>query len=177
MNISEKKQKLIDEFLKTPIKVGEMIYVRQSLLGYYVTDKTNERNILVIVTKINEDGSLIVKEELISRAQEYTIFPEEVLDRYQVNDVGANPFNKRGSDIRPIAYSLDSIIFNFELDKRESKTKTPYYFDGVLCQELNWNPFVYDKNGQKLYYQRDFCWTLEEKQALIEYVKSLLTKV
>jgi hypothetical protein len=36
--------------------------------------------------------------------------------------------------------------------------------------ELNWNPYVIDKDGNKQYYQRDFCWTVEDKQNLIESI-------
>jgi uncharacterized protein with ParB-like and HNH nuclease domain len=33
---------------------------------------------------------------------------------------------------------------------------------------LNFNPFVYGKDGNRLYYQRDYCWTLEDEQNFIE---------
>ena len=170
MKVSEKKQKQIDNFLKTPIKVGDMVYVRESLC-YYVSDKTKkERNILVKVIEIKENGIFVVKDVTLSSSREFEIFKEEILGRYGVIEIGANPFNERGGDIRPIAFSLDSIIHNFELIKGESKIRNTYEFDGVLCKELNWNPFVYTKDGKKLYYQRDFCWTLAEKQALIDSI-------
>lgn len=170
MKVSEKKQKQIDNFLTTPIKVGDMVYVRESLC-YYVSDKTKkERNILVKVIEIKENSIFVVKNVTLSSSREFEIFKEEILGRYGVIEIGANPFNERGGDIRPIAFSLDSIIYNFELIKGESKIRNTYEFDGVLCKELNWNPFVYTKDGKKLYYQRDFCWTLAEKQALIDSI-------
>lgn len=55
----------------------------------------------------------------------------------------------------------------FELIER--KHNEPYDINGKIVGELNWNPFVF-VNGEKKYFQRDFCWTLEQKQLLIESI-------
>jgi uncharacterized protein with ParB-like and HNH nuclease domain len=40
----------------------------------------------------------------------------------------------------------------------------------IYVAELNWNPFVYNKNGEKERYQRDFVWKLKDKQTLIDSI-------
>lgn len=35
---------------------------------------------------------------------------------------------------------------------------------------VNWNPAIVDKNGNEVVYQRDFCWSLNDKQALLESI-------
>ena len=42
--------------------------------------------------------------------------------------------------------------------------------DGVKVLELNDNPFVYDKEGNRLYYQRDYVWSLKDEQLFIESI-------
>jgi hypothetical protein len=37
-------------------------------------------------------------------------------------------------------------------------------------KSCNWNPFVYKKDGEKQFFQRDFVWKLKDKQLLIESI-------
>ena len=43
-------------------------------------------------------------------------------------------------------------------------------FNGIPIMELNWNPCIYDEDGNKKYYQRDFVWNLENKQNRVESI-------
>ena len=42
--------------------------------------------------------------------------------------------------------------------------------NGKIVNELNWNPYIYNRDNIKEYYQRPFCWTLEDNQLLIESI-------
>ena len=42
---------------------------------------------------------------------------------------------------------------------------------GNIPGELNFNPYVTDPStGEKRYYQRPYCWTLEDEQMFIESI-------
>lgn len=42
--------------------------------------------------------------------------------------------------------------------------------DGTEYKGFNFNPYIIDQDGNKVYYQRDFCWTLADKQNFIDSV-------
>lgn len=153
------KEKLIKEFLSTPIQKGEKVYVR----GLGTQDKNAFHNATEVL-KVKKDGIIIIKEF----GSEKEIKPEN----YQRNTIhiGANPFPEKpwNSRLRIINFSLHSILFacGFERDKRPYKTK-----DGEkVIPEVNWNPHFIDEEGNEVVYQRDFCWSLKDKQLLIESI-------
>ena len=162
-SVSEKRQKLIDEFESSQIDVNEKIYIKS---------KTYSKNDVLcrVVSKTDDGKSFIVIPDNDStlKKQNIVITKDDITGRYNKFKIGADPFIVKGGRIRPKNYSFDSIIFEFDLVEPRHNEK--YVFDGVICRRINWNPFVYDKDGQKLYYQRDFCWTLKDKQNLIESI-------
>lgn len=170
--ISKKKQKLIDEFKLSPFKKGEVVAIYENIFDGLIKYNSNpKKTMYVTIIEIKNDDTLIVKDNRYGYGNEIReISKNDVVDRYNVINVGANPFNEKGGDIRPIAYGLDSIIFMFEFTEQKFNPSDGYIFDGVKCHEVNWNPFVYDKNGKKQYYQRDFCWKLKDKQLLIDSI-------
>ena len=50
------------------------------------------------------------------------------------------------------------------------KERDEYKMGGVVINEVNWNPYVYNKTGEKEYYQRDFVWSIKDKQTLIDSI-------
>lgn len=164
IQITEKKQVLLDEFNNTPFVIGEQVSFKESLTSRYVKDD----NKLISGKIIDINGDEIKVQYVWGRPHNITLTKDDIKFRYDIEKVGANPFVEKGGKITSLNYSLDSIIFMFNLDNNGRIDK--YEFDGVLCNEVNWNPFVYDKNGNKQYYQRDFCWTLKEKQSIINSI-------
>ncbi len=158
--ISSKKQKQLDKLEKSPIKVGDKLWVYE--------DKN--RTILCVVKDVKVDDD--TKEELYKLEREDNSVRRElrwlgrdaISSRYNIF-VGANPFDADSSRVRSVNYSLESILFNLNvLGEKESIQK--YQMNGHPVLALNWNPYVII-DGEKKYYQRDFCWTLEQKQNLI----------
>lgn len=157
--ISKKKQKLINEFLNSPLQVGERISsIKRS---GYAQSKTD-----YIIVEI--DGSLLkVKQTNTRHSNVETIDVVDIDGRYGIWEVGSNPFNEKFYDIRAISYSLDSVLFTLNIlgNKREK-----YDINGIPIMEFNWNPFVYNKYGKKQYYQRDFVWSEDDNKNLIESI-------
>ena len=92
-------------------------------------------------------------------------------------NVGADPFPEKSwrSDIRTINYDLSCILGKFGVHVwrkgAELRKDEPYMFYGnVKVGDVNFNPYVFDADGNKMYYQRGWCWTLEQKRLLIESI-------
>lgn len=160
---SNKKQSLLDEVNSQEFKVGESVVVRTSDLNILKSDKSETEEVTIIEVL---DTLLWVKCQ--NYKENYSISKEKIIER-SFRFIGANPFIKF-SQIRNLNYNLESIIFEFQLDNEKQCSKEDKYdIKGVLIKEVNWNPFVI-KNGNKYYYQRDYIWTLEQKQNLIESI-------
>jgi len=162
--ISDKKKRLLEEAKKSPLEVGEIISVKEHLVGY---TNDNERNTNVSVVKVdNKNNKLQVKSNTYPNLSIVEINTSDVEGREKYYVVGSNPFVETQYKIRSVNFSFDSILFNLNI----TNEKRNYKIKGIPIMELNWNPFVYDNDGKKQYYQRDFCWTLKQKQNLIESI-------
>lgn len=157
------KKEQIEKFLSEPVKVGDTVEVR----GLGSQDKTNFGN----STKVLE----VHKDRSISIHQGYGYSENTKVKegdyRKTTMHIGANPFPKKpwNSKLRIVAFSLESILNACGYDRR----KRAYKFDTINeieVPEMNWNPFITDKEGNEVVYQRDFCWNLEQKQLLIESI-------
>lgn len=134
--------------INTPYKVGETVYVR----GLGSQDKQAYSNTTEII-EVFEDGVHIMEYGSLTKV------PFENLKKF-VNNLGYNPFSRKRVIPRNINFPIDSIL-------GVTYNERGYTNDvGVPISSLNWNPFVMI-GGEKFYYQRDFVWELEDKQALI----------
>lgn len=162
--ISQKRQKLIDELNASEIQVEETVSV--------VLSDTYKKEAVSCTVLRKKGNTLVVKRSDSSiYKDEYTISSYEVVGR-ATGYVGANPFDETDDRVRPVAFTFESILFNLDIlgtkhdeNARFEKVK----MNGIPVDELNWNPFIY-KNGKKEYYQRDFVWSLKDKQLLIESI-------
>ncbi|MFA6199288.1 MAG: DUF262 domain-containing protein [Bacteroidales bacterium] len=138
------KQELIEEYLKQPIKVGDTVEIK----GLGRQDKSQWGNIAK-VTAVLLDDSIKIKDSS-------DIFTKSDWRKW-THLIGANPFSKYDfeQNIRYIAFNLESILCQLRV------------IDGLKEPRVNWNPTVVDKEGNIIEYQRDFCWTTEQNQALI----------
>lgn len=170
---SEKREQLIKEFYASPFEVGENVVIREKLINN-TNDQTRTTSVKVV--KVN-NKTLVVAYNfggLKSYTKEFNIKKEDVIVR-NIRHIGVNPFNEKFDKIRSVNFDFESILFNLNvLDNKRSHRPDdePYKINGVVVKDLNWNPYVYKKNGNKEYYQRDFCWTLQDKQLLIESIYS-----
>jgi len=92
-------------------------------------------------------------------------------------ECGANPFGKEKRRINFYNQDISSLLFkacygrssdnNFEKPEYRDNGK---HEDGTTHGGVNFNPYIIDANGERQYYQRDFVWTLEQKQLLIDSI-------
>ncbi len=155
------KEQQIEKYLAEPIKVGDSVYVK----GLGTQDKT-KYFYTVIVQKLDEEkiyyeyhGYNELQSSLLSDCKKSTI------------SIGHNPFESKpwNSTLRMVNFGLDSILsrLGYESRKKEFKSET---FGNVIIPELNWTPIIKDSDGNEVCYQRDFIWTLKDKQLLIESI-------
>jgi hypothetical protein len=117
---------------------------------------------------------LSLGEKMIVRHSDNSVYKDEKeikatdIESRDLDKLGANPFEDTHMNIRPVAFTFSSILFNLNvLGERGEMFKEPI-MSGVQVVRCNWNPYVYDVNGGKQYYQRPFVWTIEEKRLLLD---------
>lgn len=77
------------------------------------------------------------------------------------------------SCVRTTGYRFSHIYFTMEeIIKNNNVANT---INGIDVFEYNFNPYVIDNDGKKLYYQRDYVWTLEDEQTFIESIYNNLS--
>ena len=159
---NKNKQMLIDEFNNTPILINEIVEVSHGILYPYDSGKTYKRDVKVV--EVLEDDYYMVSDADRSYSKPVKVHKNDITRN--TRNIGSNPFKKdtTSSQIKTFNFSIESILYT--LCKRNSS----YHIDNVPIMDINWNPFVIDKDGNKVYYQRDFCWTVEDKKLLIDSI-------
>ena len=168
--VSLKKQILIEAVNASPFVKGETVSVREELVTSWTNNK--DRVVSVKIEKVNQKTLIVLNDEYRNPSK-HKIDKEDVEGR-NLRKIGANPFDEKFDSVRTVAYQLESIIYTLDLTKDRRKNSggidEPIKMSGIDINELNWNPYVFDKDGKKRYYQRDFCWSLKDKQLLIESI-------
>lgn len=167
--ISEKKQKLLDAKNSSELKVGERISVFEKAVSSYKKD--SDKTCTCTISSLIDGITVFVgyEKDKDKHTTFYKITPDDISGR-DLYDIGENPFERNVGDIRPIAFSFDSIIFQLDILGNKREGREAYYVENIKIEEANWNPFIYDKEGKKQYYQRPLVWNVEDKQLLIESV-------
>jgi hypothetical protein len=158
--ITPKKQKLIDNFLKSKIQVGERI------VGLVKSWSNEEKKTNLTVIDITDDF-LVCRTD--SSSKDNINLPFDKVVARSTFDIGVNPTDPTSERLQAIQYSLDSIFFDLGLNMKESDfNKSTDIVHGIQVPRVNFNPYVLDKNGNKQYFQRELVWKLKDKQLLIE---------
>jgi len=168
--MAEKKEKLIKEFLSNNIKVGDKVIVKRKLLGGYSNNP--ERDETVTVKEVYDHS---IKVSNIENYLDDVVLEDGQYQR-SIFYVGANPFPEKcwRSTLRTnnfdLACMLNMLGYSIMGEKPINNARKAYTYKGVDVPEVNDNPYIYDKDGNKQYYQRDYCWTLEQEQLFIESI-------
>ena len=166
--ISKKKQKLIDVINNNPLKVGETVSVINKAIPKLSSSRTLTASTDVVIVSLNP--LMVAKNDRTVKSAICKISESDITSR-NIFKIGANPFSDRKDTTRSINYGLDSIIFNLDLVKEKTEFgNKETKMNGFTVKETNWNPYVYNSDGEKEYYQRDFVWSLEDKQLLVESI-------
>lgn len=165
-NISEKKQKQLDEFNKTPFQVGEHVNVRYDALNNFNPRNQEYENCKIVEVLKSKIKVKYSEGSYKSHDTVFSVKPSDIVGRRNTLNVGVNPFDADDSRTRSINYDLSSILYTLGVCGDNSRNEK-YKINGIKVDLLNTNPFVY-VDGEKKYYQRDYCWTLQDKQNLIQ---------
>lgn len=163
--MAEKKDKILKEALKRGFRVGDKVVIKLGLINKYTNNVENK--VVVSIIRIVNDDTVIVNDEY---GNEHKVATSDI--SIDINNIGANPFVERSwrEDITFTSMSIGSIMSYFNINTHcPSKTEIPTIINGVEVKEVNFNPYVII-NGKKIHYQRPFCWSLEDKQKLIESI-------
>ena len=165
---SKKKQIAINNIENLPFTLGERIYVNDAYLEKSY-GKLEDREVEIV--KVNKD-TLNVK--LIDKSYGrgvYTITFDKVVQRSDaLYYAGANPIDLYTTNVKYLSCSFESILHHTDFNPRDDKK---WYLDDaktIEFKEFNWNPYVYNKDGDKVYFQRGFVWALKDEQLLIESI-------
>lgn len=163
--MADYKNKCLKEFEDCNIKIGECGYVDKRKFSI-----NRDGTIYCRVTNINGDKiSVVINSDDYSKMNPVEISYKEFTR--DVRDVGYNPFIEKSFLSRLVKreYSLISILYICGYEK-SNKVKRLEKINGIEISDINFNPYVIDKHGNKCYFQRDFVWTLEDKQKFIESI-------
>lgn len=167
--MGSKKVKLIKEFVNKPYQVGDEVYVPIKVFRSY---STNDKSVLCQIIGIEKDYAYvkITDSSLSSEKGTYTIDKTQIIGKNTYH-IGANPFPEKDwhSRLTTTQFSLDSILYKCGWEKRNRGLHTNNG-EEFNPEEINFNPYVIDKDGNKCYYQRGFVWDLKDKQLLIESI-------
>lgn len=155
----KKREEEIELFLLEPINIGDKVYVK----GLGIQDKTLFGN-TANVDSINEDESIFVKH------YNGLVKVEKGDYKKYTDHIGYNPFPEKNwlEGLKVIQYNLESVIGSF-YDIRNNMFRHET-ISGIIVNELEWEPFFINENGEEVVYQREFCWNLNDKQLLIDSI-------
>lgn len=153
------REEKIEEYLKQPVKVGDLVDIR----GRGVQGDKAWGNSAEVLGVINERDVVV--------ESEYYKGKKDLIQsgnwRKNTRFIGEDPMVEKpwNSNLQMVAFGLGSIINALDEDDRYENWENSEYI-----HTLSWNPTIVDDSGNEVEYQRDFVWTLEQKQNLIESI-------
>lgn len=148
----KKKEEVKTEITKTLKVKGKVLSIDGSMV---TTTKQDSSSIPITTTDI-----------VVSYPQRYytTITYDIKFCQPTYDDCGVNPFVGEMIDIDFYHMEISGLLHKLNLNHNGVEREKDSY------RGVNLNPYVYNKNGEKEYYQRDFVWSLEQKQLLIDSI-------
>lgn len=175
--VSEKLSAQIADYQNRPLAVGDsvvidkndiLMHTGQSFGG--VSRTPNELvwyNVLEILPDNQISITLDKGEWGAGKEKKSVVVPQSIIKEKNNFFIGENPMKKVMPEINYYNVDIWQLLSRAGYDLDGEKMK-----DRIDSEEnfFTWNPFLLDKNGVKVYYQRGFVWSLEEKQLLIESI-------
>ena len=173
--MAEYKDKLIKEYTDRPLYIGEQVYVKAK--HFDKPTRNIDKNILCKIVGILDDNTYQV--ECIDKEFTYGFSNKErfnvILHTDEIyknlRDVGYNPFQNIDfyKKLEHINYDMESILLTLNIDDTKSEM-FKFEINNHIVPEYTDNPFIIDRDGNKVYYQRDYVWSLEDEQLFIESI-------
>ena len=194
------KAEAIAKHLAKPIEIGDRIVVDAPYVEMVSTKVGRKYVDVSTPKKFSTGGIVlsIVNDEhhgILYEIDTYTRFPKElqiyshgykklVKAEFVKQDTwqcGANPMKERVR-LNQLPNDIQSLLFNGrygrktenfsqpELEVVENVSDKEKDVIGKLYGGIDFNPYVVGEDGNKMYYQRPFVWTVEDKQLLIHSI-------
>lgn len=169
--ISKKLQDQLSKYQSAPYEIGQSVLISKKATKIGGNSKDENEVVAYEIININGDDITV---KCNSYGREYTSTVNKSVIIKKVDDkIGVNPFSpKRMPRITYYNIDLWQLLTRcgFELDGSVGGRSTNYTYKNVKIQDINFDPFVYDKHGVKQYYQRNLIWKLGQKQNLIHSI-------
>lgn len=171
------KDELLKEHSSSPFKAGD--YVKVPLKNFRITYYDDGKKANGEITEVVSDHEYKVK--LTSNSSIPGTFGNGTYAVVEAKDiekddfmVGHNPFKNIGfwSKCERLSYDIEGILIACGISNGEDEygKDSKYVVGGYNVPELNFDPYITDKDGKKVYYQRDFVWTEEEERSFIDSI-------
>ena len=159
-------------YVNSPICVGDWVDASEDLIYTFgKKDRLCFSKVLEILD--NDTAKIEVHDTGTSRNGQIFEVPINKLVKNPLY-VGYNPLEQYETmpKLNIVPYPIGSLVSILSSTVFDGE---PYYItsnngEKLKMEDVNWNPYVTDKDGKRQYYQRDFCWSIEEKQQLIESI-------
>lgn len=148
---STKKTEQVEKVEQEPFYVGETVF--------HDNDRATIKDINGDQVSIERNTGKHIVEIVVSTSD----IKKDILN------IGENPFISSYSKVKYLAFPIESILFQLNILGDETR-RNEFKINGIPVEECNWNPFIYDKDGNKQHYQRDYVWSLKDKQNLVESI-------
>lgn len=180
------KQEQIAIQLTKPIEVNDWVNIK---IAHIVKETTGKGKTLtdygkVISIKNDPKNGLLYKIEHTNRSIPYEL---SIYDSYYHADwitpstrsCGANNFKKDVPDIRFLAQDISSLLSKCGYHGKSLKPEYHVMTGNAINDKLyigcthggvNFDPYITDADGKRVFYQRGLVWTLEQKQLLIDSI-------
>lgn len=173
--VSKKQQTILDAYQSAPLKIGDVVVIDKiNVKGKGGNSSKPNELVTYKILGINNDTVTVSVKEYGKMVLE-TVPMSVIVEKYDFH-VGYNPMKE--SMPRVSFYSIDlwQLIVRAGYNENGThRTDHNYFVDGVKINELNWNPWVIDVDGEKQHYQRDFVWSMKDRQLLIESIYNQVT--
>jgi hypothetical protein len=169
------KEQLIEQYKLKSIEIGDIVNLS---IPYTTTEMVKVKGVKGLQEQ-DKERTYNGYGEVINISSEYYVlyiinfsqgFPSFIKRDWETNyceipkeyctintdNIGYNPVFSKELKMNEHRQSLEALFFKTESRERE-------------INELNWNPIFNTKEGI-VHYQRDLCWSLQDKQLLIESI-------
>lgn len=172
--MAEFKDKLIEEYKDKSFAIGDNVKIFRSL--FTKTNYDNDKKLCdVKIIRILENDKYEVQQ--LNNYEYYNHTGKTIVDKNDLQKdfytIGYNPFKYNGylRKLESVNFSLEGILLDLGItSKYDTYHKHQSIIKDFIVPEYNDNPYIYDENGNKVYYQRDYVWTLEDEQLFIESI-------
>ena len=164
------KEKLIKEFQEKPFTIDEVVLVSKNYIPNGIHIRSSYFKVECLIIEVMDDTLRLKVKESIYKDESFLI-KKNLVERDTLY-VGVNPFPKDDwmRQIIMFNYDIGGIMTHLHLPFIGYENERCYNVNGVMVKNCNFNPYVFDKDGNKQFYQRDFTWTLNDEKLFIESI-------